>query len=772
MRFFGRSQVPPAESPSGNAVAPAGRDGHDAPVRDRAEDDLDRWRIAHAVHRVVATAPQGWSTRIGLYGPWGSGKTTILNFLEEIAEGAGSIVVRFSAWSASGESGIVAQFYDALADELKRRSIQVNWTGSAKRWMRGQTERARGFVDVEAAGKFAGAFVPGAGAATSALSALGSGLLRVDDQDLKRMRDAIGSRRVVVFIDDLDRADPRLVPKALLALRELLDWPDFAFVLAFDLEMVASALGEYSKAFGDTASRFLEKVIDVPFVIPEPDASNVVRLATRVLGTCCAFIPQSDRDAVAGFFPSNPRQAKLVARDIGRLKSAAERHDPGELNWQAIVLQTILRHASKSASSVVEDRLLGYQASMRRAFKDAKGAHGDQDPVNEAISEAEEGLDDPRRTWLRATITKLVSLRSLDSRAKWESEMRLVVAEPPLTKKEYRKTVADWIASGKSGAPISSAIDTGCVAAGVSRETAASALLEHSLQAYDDLLRRASDTTLRTDLQRLLGEAAEVLSYVEYLWRDSGDASIQAEARSLRLCCRLLGVARSWAHFVKNNEDRPLRERELALAKLALSKCADPLGAYFATEPKRTSHSAISEEMDRLREALFTEVRVLLEPAAISYALGCVEQPGGVMEVIDASGLDHGDRAWLLASDESPLLTVPNNEARLVALLGSTRSGLESRTLSTNAVLYLELILGETRAGSWTTDRTRLVANHSKLIAAAWSAAICLETQYRAVAHLQQLRGKLVEYGADVTVLSEPTWLAATGELLADGPGS
>ena len=49
--------------------APALKVGHDASVRRREDDDLDRWPVARSIHRTITSAPLGWSTRIGLYGP-------------------------------------------------------------------------------------------------------------------------------------------------------------------------------------------------------------------------------------------------------------------------------------------------------------------------------------------------------------------------------------------------------------------------------------------------------------------------------------------------------------------------------------------------------------------------------------------------------------------------------------------------------------------------------------------------------------------------------
>lgn len=49
-------------------------------------------------------------------------------------------------------------------------------------------------------------------------------------------------RRLVVIIDDLDRAAPEVVPHLLLALREVFDIRECAFVLALDPRILAKGL--------------------------------------------------------------------------------------------------------------------------------------------------------------------------------------------------------------------------------------------------------------------------------------------------------------------------------------------------------------------------------------------------------------------------------------------------------------------------------------------------------------------------------------------------
>lgn len=102
--------------------------GHDAAISLQQDDDLQRWSIARSVLRSIESAPDNWSTRIGLYGKWGSGKTSVLNFIEEQArirneskpDGITWVVVRFSAWDAEGRDGVIQRFYQALLEQLEK----------------------------------------------------------------------------------------------------------------------------------------------------------------------------------------------------------------------------------------------------------------------------------------------------------------------------------------------------------------------------------------------------------------------------------------------------------------------------------------------------------------------------------------------------------------------------------------------------------------------------------------------------------------------------
>ena len=68
-------------------------------------------------------------------------------------------------------------------------------------------------------------------------------VLGIDETTVDQIRKALPKgQRVVVIFDDLDRADPHLVPELLLRLRDLLELKGFSFLIPFDLAVLVQGL--------------------------------------------------------------------------------------------------------------------------------------------------------------------------------------------------------------------------------------------------------------------------------------------------------------------------------------------------------------------------------------------------------------------------------------------------------------------------------------------------------------------------------------------------
>jgi len=55
-------------------MAPAAGNGHDA---SGAKDELAREPLARQIYQCLKPADANWSVRVGLFGSWGLGKTTV-----------------------------------------------------------------------------------------------------------------------------------------------------------------------------------------------------------------------------------------------------------------------------------------------------------------------------------------------------------------------------------------------------------------------------------------------------------------------------------------------------------------------------------------------------------------------------------------------------------------------------------------------------------------------------------------------------------------------
>jgi predicted KAP-like P-loop ATPase len=91
----------------------------DRPLATPQEDVLNRAPFARRIANVLRELPKGASLVVGVHGPWGDGKTTVLNFVRaELAASPTTLPVDFNPWRFTDESGMLAGFFGVLADKI------------------------------------------------------------------------------------------------------------------------------------------------------------------------------------------------------------------------------------------------------------------------------------------------------------------------------------------------------------------------------------------------------------------------------------------------------------------------------------------------------------------------------------------------------------------------------------------------------------------------------------------------------------------------------
>jgi len=125
-------------------------------------------------------------------------------------------------------------------------------------------------------------------------------MARIKD-DLKSFANALPKdSKVVVFIDDLDRCDPRKAVEVLEAVKLLLDFDRFIVFLALDARIITKAIEEhYGVVLSDaqiSGYEYLDKIVQIPFCMPEIPNEGVRNYLGSLLDMREEDIPPSVHD--------------------------------------------------------------------------------------------------------------------------------------------------------------------------------------------------------------------------------------------------------------------------------------------------------------------------------------------------------------------------------------------------------------------------------------------------------------------------------------------
>lgn len=252
----------------------------DKPINKANDDILHRNKFSKQLAQAILSYTVKDNFTIGLCGKWGSGKTSILNMVEEhiqnqtkdYEEAKKPIIIHFNPWNYSDRSQLTVQFFQTILTELKCSSNNkaLKQAGEALQRYSSILEYAE---MIPVAGKY---FKP----LKSLFSGFGKGLSDFSDsqnnleQQKNEVIKALGSQsqKLIVIIDDIDRLNNEQIRLIFQLVNSLAGFPNMIYLLSFDREVVTRALSDEQKCNGE---EYLEKIIQMPFDIPEVQISLV-----------------------------------------------------------------------------------------------------------------------------------------------------------------------------------------------------------------------------------------------------------------------------------------------------------------------------------------------------------------------------------------------------------------------------------------------------------------------------------------------------------------
>lgn len=368
----------------------------DRPIDNNAKDLYDRWSFAKMIGDTLLLSYENYGLCVGLSGPWGSGKTSVINMVQEYIESEERepkvTVMRFEPWNFTSADQLICQFFSQLAEFFDVKDAKKKAIGEAI------TQYASGLdtnsilslitnikPEVKLGFQF---FKTGLKRLGNYMSERSFENISVQKQKeklhklLKEMKE-----RIIIFIDDIDRLTSEQIRCVFQLVTIICKFPNISYLLSFDRIVVAKALDKYQDGKGDV---FLNKVIQVPIVIPSLRKNALYTTMSEYLNDliksfniefvdldkwrllyeyCTVFLIKTHRDILLLY---NELKSKMIllANDVDfvdlLMLTIIEQHEPRLYQW-------IEQHKDMLTGQItvenMEDHEEGEQAKIRRREK-------------------------------------------------------------------------------------------------------------------------------------------------------------------------------------------------------------------------------------------------------------------------------------------------------------------------------------------------------------------------------------------------------------------
>lgn len=275
-----------ASTQTGTRLAPV---ASDAPIRTHEEDLLGRTRLADLIALQAVSPPPEAGLVIALTGPWGVGKTSVLNLVEQsLRQHEHALAIRFNPWLSSGADLLPARFLVTLATEFTR-------LGAPASVVEAVNDYAASLADPSPShpGRQMGV---NAAAAQVALSAASGGRVTESPRDrlARHLRPYPG--RFVVFIDDVDRLEPAQLRAVIRLVKLIGDLPRITYVLAFSRERVEAILA--ADADPAVGQGYMEKIVQIEHHLAAAPNDRLLDLTLTELRAALRAITDLDDDVL------------------------------------------------------------------------------------------------------------------------------------------------------------------------------------------------------------------------------------------------------------------------------------------------------------------------------------------------------------------------------------------------------------------------------------------------------------------------------------------
>ena len=231
--------------------------------------------------------------RVALLAKVGMGKTSVANLLRERLEKEGHLFARFDPWHHENRedlfSALMATVDDALVHQSIHSGLFARQRTVLRDWLRG---------------------VLGGNSWVSGFRLPVESRLAISQAELAdRIRESLGpDRRLIIFVDDLERCSKATVLRMLVDTREVVDAPGISYLYAIDDSRI--------EVDEDDAQWLLQKIFDLQLGVPEPHPTELAELDRQILTQLGAPSLETSLLDLQSALPGSPRERKRFITQV------------------------------------------------------------------------------------------------------------------------------------------------------------------------------------------------------------------------------------------------------------------------------------------------------------------------------------------------------------------------------------------------------------------------------------------------------------------------
>lgn len=332
----------------------------DKPISTIDEDLFRRASFSKRLAEIVNGNYSSDSVTVGIYGEWGSGKSSIFNMVKNYLDET-TIVFEFKPWYfGTDNQEIIRNFLIQLSNEFRKNK------GYENDLVKDLLKYSSYLASIS--------FRP-PGTIFSFKDIIEKMNTNDNSISLNELRKKIeenlssSNQRVVVFIDDIDRLDVTEIQVVFKLVRLIADFPNITYLLALDEKNVSIALGGiYTKQEEEVeliGRKYLEKFIQVPLYLPKSDENSIWKYCWNGINEVCMnhkldFLMSED-----DFFKNvinlkiTPRNVKRYLNSLGffapMLKDEVNINDLIFINLVKILSPKLYEYIRSNPSSFLDE---------------------------------------------------------------------------------------------------------------------------------------------------------------------------------------------------------------------------------------------------------------------------------------------------------------------------------------------------------------------------------------------------------------------------------